>query len=64
MVQDQILMVYEQDEMNKNVDHKNNEYLYRLLTDKFHLNIHVESLDNVLLMKINYIEKKTTKINY
>ena len=53
MVQDQIEMEYEQDEMNKNVDHKNIEYLHRLLIDKLHLNIHGEFLDNVLLMKIN-----------
>lgn len=50
-------MEYEQDEMNINVDQNNIEYLHRLLIDKYHLNIHEESLDNVLQMKINYLKK-------
>jgi hypothetical protein len=54
MDQDQIARVYEQDEMNKNVVHKNSEYLHKLSIDKLHLNIHEGFLDNVLLRKINY----------
>jgi hypothetical protein len=55
-------MEYEQDERNKNVDHKNIEYLHKLLTNKFHLNKHEEFLDYVLLMKINY--NKKNRISY
>ncbi len=46
MVRDQIVMEYVQDEMNKNVDQKNIEYLHIMLIDKFHWNKHEEFLDN------------------